>query len=379
MNLFERAQHLLDRNEIDGWLIACSEGSDIHSEFMLNLEVHIRHYIYIDRSGNHQVLTCTMEKPMVEKQLNKMGVNAQVSAYTGFDDIQEKLKKILNKPKIALDFGENVLSMESTAFAEYLPLGEYRALRSLAPNTNFLSAAPIIYELRTIKTNEDIEDLRETAKINLEILEDLPNWVKIGMTENEVKRKLEAKYLENGGIGFPAIIANNANAADPHHNGSDKKIEKGVLLIDSGMKPHRMCSDITWTYWIGGEPSEDFVNSYQALNYAKAKSYKVIKAGNPMNLPAIRVREALAEKGYDHEKLYFHSLGHSLGFQVHDVGGGMRAKMPDSILQRENMIITNEPGLYWEGQWGVRLEDDLVIKEDGYDKLTYTPKDPPLI
>ncbi|WP_457558666.1 M24 family metallopeptidase [Candidatus Harpocratesius sp.] len=376
MNLFDRAQQLLEKFEIDGWLIPCQEGSDIHSEFMLDLEVHIRHYIFVSKDGNHRILTCTMEKAMVEKKLSILGVDAQVEAYSNFEDIKAKLKPILSKSKIALDFGENVLSREGTSFAEYIPLGEYRALKEISPKTNFVSAAPIIFNLRTIKTSEDIQDLRETAKINLEILEDLPNWIKIGMTENEIKRKLEMKYLEYGGIAFPAIVANNANAADPHHNGSEKKIEKGVLLIDSGMKPHRMCSDITWTYWVGGEPNEDFVQAYQALQYSKEKSYEVIQAGLPMNLPAIKCREALAEKGYDHEKLYFHSLGHSLGFQVHDVGGGMRAKMLESYLQKENMVITNEPGLYWEGKWGIRLEDDLVIKKDGMEKLTYIPKDP---
>ncbi|MHA1518669.1 MAG: M24 family metallopeptidase [Promethearchaeota archaeon] len=379
MNLFERAMSQLEKLEVDGWLIPCSEGSDVHSKFMLDLEVHIRHYIYVDRDGKHKVFTCTMEKSMVEKKLKSMGVDANVEAYSNFDDIISKLRPLITKPKIALNFGENILSREGTGYAEYLPLGEFRALEKIAPDTQFVSAAPIIYNLRSIKSPEDIKDLRETVKINLEILEDLPNWVKIGMTENEVKRELEIKYLRNGGIGFPAIVANNENAADPHHNGSDKKIEQGVLLIDSGMKPRRMCSDITWTYWVGGVPSEAFMNAYQALQYAKDKSYEVTKAGLPMNLPAIRVREALAEKGYDHEKLYFHSLGHSLGFDVHDVGGGMRAAMPDTILQQENMIITNEPGLYWVNEWGVRLEDDILIKKDGMENLSYIPKDPLVI
>lgn len=379
MNLFTRAQNLLNKLEIDGWLIPCSEGSDIHSQFMLDLEVHIRHYIFVSREGKHKVFTCTMEKPMVEKKLNSLGVDAQVEAYSSFDEIKNLLHPLISKPKVALNFGENVLSREGTSFAEYLPLGEFRALQEISPTTEFVSAAPIIYDLRTIKTPSDIADLRETVKINLEILEDLPNWVKVGMTENEVKRELEIKYLRNGGIGFPAIVANNENAADPHHNGSDKKIEKGVLLIDSGMKPGRMCSDITWTYWVGGEPSEKFRKAYDALMFAKNRSYEAIRAGNPMNLPAIKCREALAELGYDHDKLYFHSLGHSLGFQVHDVGLGMRAAMPDTYLQAENMIVTNEPGLYWVNEWGVRLEDDIVIKKDGMENLSYIPKDPLII
>lgn len=95
-----------------------------------------------------------------------------------------------------------------------------------------------------------------------------------------------------------------------------------------------------------------------------------------MNLPAIKCREAIAERGYDHEKLYNHSLGHSLGYSVHDIGPGMRASSPSGILQQEHMVVSNEPGLYWQNQWGVRLEDDLVIEKDGPRILSYIPKDP---
>jgi Xaa-Pro aminopeptidase len=379
MNLFERAQAVLTEMNVDGWLIACNEGSDIHSKFMLNIEIHIRHYIFIPKTGEVVVITCPMEQPMAEKALRSLGVTGKALAYGSYEDIKSMVEKLIIGKTIALNYGENIWTREGTAFAEYLPLGEFNQLKLIAPTTTFVSAAPIIYNLRSIKTDADIKDLAEAVKVNMEILEDIPNWVKIGMTENEVKRELEIKYMREGGVGFPAIVANNANAADPHHNGSDKKIEKGVLLIDSGMKPRRMTTDITWTYWIGGEPTEKFMHVYNTLYEAKQESYKTIKAGVFAHIPAIKVREEIAARGYDHEKLYNHGLGHALGYLVHDVGIGFRAKGAENLVLEKNMVITHEPGLYWQGEWGVRLEDDLVIETDGVRLLSYIPKDPLII
>jgi len=101
-----------------------------------------------------------------------------------------------------------------------------------------------------------LKDLRNVCKATIEILETIPNWVKVGMTEKEVMAKLEYEYSKLGKPSFPAIIATGIHSADPHHNTSTKKIEPGVLLIDTGMQIDEMCSDITWTFWIGNKPPE---------------------------------------------------------------------------------------------------------------------------
>ena len=98
-----------------------------------------------------------------------------------------------------------------------------------------------------------------------------------------------------------------------------------------------------------------------------------------MNLPALKCREQLTAKGYDHEKLFFHGLGHPLGFVVHGIGGRLSWKSPEAHKLKENMVYTNEPGLYWRGKWGIRLEDDIIIGRDKCEQVTKVSEIPILI
>ena len=85
--------------------------------------------------------------------------------------------------------------------------------------------------------------------------------------------------MKLGKPAFESIIANNANAADPHYNTGPKKIEPGVLLIDLGLKTTHICSDLTWTYWVGGEPPEEFIQAYQTIYDAKEECFPLMQAG----------------------------------------------------------------------------------------------------
>ncbi|TXT60928.1 MAG: Xaa-Pro dipeptidase [Promethearchaeota archaeon] len=379
MNKFERAQTLLQNFSMDGWLIACNEDSDVHSRFMLGVESHARHYIYIDAKGNHHIIATEMEAPMIKKSLDQKGIEAEVNSYAKAELIPEILAPLISEKKIALNYGEDLFGPDSTVYADYITLGEYFTLKDLVPKSNFVSAAPIINELRSVKSSENLKDLRNVCQATLEILESLPDWVKVGMTEKEVKAKLEYEYMKQGEIAFGTIVASNENAADPHHNTSEKKIEPGVLLIDSGMKIDEMCSDITWTYWVQGEPTEKFLNAYNALYESKKEANKSYVDGALNNQPAKSCREKLSEYGYDHEKLFYHGLGHALGFQPHDVGARVSWKVSDDYKLRENMVYTNEPGLYWQGEFGIRLEDDLIVGKEKCEQVTYNPKDPLVI
>lgn len=379
MNKFEKAQELLKELNGDGWLIICNEDSDIHSRFLLGVASHARHYIYVAANGQHKVLSVEMEAGMIKKALEKKGVDAKVIFYTTIEDLVPKLKPIINKPRIALNFGENVLTEEGTAYADHIKVGDFFSIKELVPNTEFFSAAPIIEELRSVKTPEELDDLRNVCKATLELLETIPDWVKVGMTENEIKAKLEYEYMKIGKPSFEAIVASGAHSADPHHNTSTKKIEPGVLLIDTGLQIDQMCSDITWTFWVGNNPSDQFLKAYQILYESKEVANKYFVADIPNYLPAKMCRDFLAEKGYDHEKLFFHGLGHSLGFEAHDIGARIRWKSPKEYRLKENMVYTNEPGLYWPGKWGIRQEDDVIIRKEECEQVTYNHKDPLII
>ena len=379
MNKFEKAQQILKEVDGDGWLIICVEDSDINSRFMIGVESHARHYIYIGADGNHKVIAVEMEAPMIKRSLKKKGINAKVVSYNSMKGLVDLLGSLINKPRIALNFGENILNPEGTAFADYIKAGDYLSMKTLAPQTEFISAAPIITRLRSVKSPEELKDLRNVCKATIELLETLPNWVKVGMTENEVKAKLEYEYMKLGKPSFGAIVATGAHSADPHHNTSMKKIEHGVLLVDTGLQIDEMCSDITWTFWVGKKPVKEFTYAYKALFESKEVAHKFFTDGTPNNVPAKKCREYLAEKGYDHEKLFFHGYGHSLGFEAHDIGGRISWKVPDNFMLKENMVYTSEPGLYWGEKWGIRLEDDIIIGKDKCELVTYNSKDPILI
>ena len=278
---------------------------------------------------------------------------------------------------IALNYGE-IFGL-NTDFADFLNTGDYLSLKSLVPTSKFFSAAPIIYKLRSVKTNKDLKDLRTVCKTTMEILNNIPDWVKVGMTERELKAKIEYEYMKLGRPSFETIVASGVNSANPHHNSSQKKIKEGVLLIDSGLQINQMCSDITWTFWIGGNPTEKFKEAYSALYDAKTISMKYYIEGMQNYIAALKCRESLKEAGYDEQKLFNHGLGHALGFQVHDVGARISKNVPKNNILRENMVYTNEPGLYWEGEWGIRIEDDVIVKKESCEVVTKTPKDPIII
>ena len=379
MNKFEKAQITLNNLGIDGWLIVSNEDSDINSKFMIGVESHARHYIFVSATGNHEIIAVAMEAPMIKKALEKKGVSAKVSSFSSNDDLILKLKNLVKKKQVALNYGENILDNDGTGYADYLRVGDFACLKDLAPEAQFISAAPIIYALRSVKSSEELKDLRNTCKATMELLELLPNWVKIGMTEKEVQAKLEYEYMKLGKPSFGTIVANGAHSADPHHNTSIKKIESGVLLIDTGLQIDEMCSDITWTYWVEGKPSDKFTNAYNALYHSKGIANNYMIDGTPNCVPALKCREYLASDGYDHERLFFHGFGHALGFEAHDIGSRISWKVPKEFILKANMVYTNEPGLYWQNEWGIRLEDDVIIGKEKCEIVTRVPREPIII
>ena len=383
MNKVNRVKKFLQTNNLDSWLIVCNEDSDIHSSYLLGIESHSNHFICVNANTKSQILTTKMESAMTQKAIEKNGYDMETISYSSADELQEKLKELLaNKNSIALNYGENLYTPESTGFADYIKAGQKEVLTKFAPHTIFSSAASIIREMRLIKTEEEIKDLREAVISTLEILEQVPEWVKPGVT---TEKALQAKiYYEYGKIGgkpaFDAIVGTEGNAADPHHNTSTRKIKKdAVLLIDTGVKLNQMASDITWTYWVGSNPPEEFMNAYKALYESKEVANKYMKEGEKIIEPALKCREFMASKGFDHEKLMIHGFGHSLGFEVHDIGDRMSSKASPEPILKDGMVYTSEPGFYWPGKYGIRLEDDVVIRKDKGEVLSYNHKEPKMI
>jgi Xaa-Pro aminopeptidase len=192
------------------------------------------------------------------------------------------------------------------------------------------------------------------------------------MTEQELKAKLESKMLELGaeGTSFDTIVASGYRGALPHGVASEKVIEQGELItLDFGAYYKGYSSDITRTFAIG-EPDEKMKEIYQIVLTANQKGIEAAKAGiTGKELDAV-ARDYITEQGYG--EAFGHSLGHGIGLDVHE--GPALSKKSDSLLQQNN-CVTIEPGIYVDGLGGVRIEDDILITENGCELFTKCTKD----
>ena len=257
--------------------------------------------------------------------------------------------------------------------------GSFKAITKYNKDLNYIPAVDIIFDIRTVKTKKERENHAISSKLAEELMvEKIEPIIKVGMTEKELAATIEFECNKRGGVAFEAIVASGPHAAIPHHKPGDTKIQENqVLLIDYGVAYNWSNSDITRTYWIGKNPSEEVIRASEAVDLAKEAAYSKIKAGVLSSDVEQAVRDKFEELGYDHEKLYIHSTGHPIGIETHDIGRGIRKSTPESPAKPllENSVITVEPGLYFSGKFGIRLEDDCIVTKEGSIRLCNTPKD----
>ncbi|BAB59699.1 XAA-pro dipeptidase [X-pro peptidase] [Thermoplasma volcanium GSS1] len=251
-----------------------------------------------------------------------------------------------------------------------LSLSSYKMFLRIIPDKEFLDVSASILEARKVKNEEELKKLKEAAKIGSEILPDVLNDLKEGVTEYEVASKIVYYMMRNGASGpsFDTIVAFGQNASMPHYSPGKAKLKKGdFVLMDYGAKYEGYCSDITRTV-VFGKASEEQKEMYYTVKKAQEAGMNAIRSGangKDVDAAARNVIDSTKYKGR-----FIHSLGHGVGLEVHD----HPALSPSLDLPlKESMVVTVEPGVYVPGVGGVRIEDDVVVKKDGFEKITSAP------
>jgi Xaa-Pro aminopeptidase len=171
-------------------------------------------------------------------------------------------------------------------------------------------------------------------------------------------------------MSFPTIIASGARSALPHGRASEQAIAaNGFVVCDFGVILAGYCSDQTRTVWVGTAP-EDARRAYEAVREAQQAAIDAVRPGVPVGELDGAARKVLNKAGL--AKQFTHSTGHGVGLEIHEaprVAAGQREVL------RPGMVITIEPGVYFPGKWGVRIEDMVVVSEGGCEVLTPTSKD----
>lgn len=242
------------------------------------------------------------------------------------------------------------------------------------PSVDFINIQPHINKLRTIKSREEINGLKEAVNIIEKVLDEGLKTIKEGMTEAELVAEFEYLMKKFGAAGpsFSTMVLAGEKAALPHGSPGDKKLQNGdFLLIDFGVITRdRYCSDITRTFIIG-EATDKQKEIYDIVKASTQAGVDAVKAGVPLKEFDIAARNVIEKSGYGD---YFNNrVGHGLGIEVHEAPSIHHLNEDPA---EKGMLFTIEPGIYIPGYGGVRIEEEVYIDENGKaEVLTNYPRD----
>jgi Xaa-Pro aminopeptidase len=230
----------------------------------------------------------------------------------------------------------------------------------------------LIEKIRLIKTQQEINIIKVACEIADHAFTHILNFIKPGKTELEVSNELEFFMRKQGATqsSFDIIVASGLRSALPHGVATNKVIEKGdFVTLDYGALYNGYISDITRTVAVG-EPSGKLVDMYNAVLASQLLALEKVGPGlTGIQADAI-ARNYLTEKGYG--EAFGHSLGHGIGLEVHESPG---LSIRSETVLEPGMAVTIEPGVYLPEIGGVRIEDDILITENGNELLTHSSKE----
>jgi Xaa-Pro aminopeptidase len=239
-------------------------------------------------------------------------------------------------------------------------------------NVELVAAGGLVEDLRMVKDTDEVERIRAAAVLADAALEAVLGRGLAGRTEAEVAFDLETEMRRMGASGpsFPSIVASGAHGALPHAVPRDVEIPEGVLVtIDWGAQLDGYASDCTRTYATGAISDRDR-EVYELVHRAQAAGLAAVRPG-----PAGKEVDAVARAVIDeagHADHFGHGLGHGVGMEVHE---GPRLSRQGELALAPGQVVTVEPGVYIPGEVGVRIEDLVVVTEDGHSVLSTLSKD----
>jgi Xaa-Pro dipeptidase len=254
-----------------------------------------------------------------------------------------------------------------------LRLLEFRHVKAGAPEADYPDASDVLSNLRLRKEKAEVEAMRQAVKIAQAALEATIPTIKIGMTEKELSSELVMQLLKHGSepeMPFAPIVSGGPNSANPHASPTERKLQAGdLLVVDWGAAYDGYISDLTRTFAVG-EVDEEYEKIHKIVHEANAAGRAAAEPGLPCANVDKAARDVIEKSGYG---MYFtHRTGHGIGMEGHEEpymrGDNMQLLEP-------GMAFTVEPGIYLPNRNGVRIEDNVVITENGADVLSDMPRE----
>jgi Xaa-Pro aminopeptidase len=258
------------------------------------------------------------------------------------------------------------------AVAADMPALHVLGLRDALPGATLELATPILRQLRMRKDAEEIASLRKAGAAIDDVHARVPEWLVAGRTEAEVGADITRAIVETGHAEAAfVIVGSGPNGASPHHEVSDRVLQTGdVVVVDiGGPLPDGYNSDSTRTYVVG-EPAAEVREVYAVLQRAQAAAVDAVRPGATAASIDEAARAIIRDAGYG--EFFVHRTGHGIGLEVHEepyiVDG-------NDLPLEPGMAFSVEPGIYFPGRWGARIEDIVVVTESGCESVNRRPHD----
>jgi len=302
---------------------------------------------------------------LVTSRLNAAQARHQAPGFTVYDHERDLAK---GDAVVLRELGARRVGIEDLAilYRDYLTLQ-----RELAETVELVPMDSLVDDLRAVKSPGEIEAIARAQSLTDQAFLEVVPAIRPGQTEREIAWRLEqaTRALGADGLAFPIAVASGPNAALPHYRPTSRQVQPGEpIVIDMGAQVDGYCADLTRTVWIG-QPSERLEHVFGVVLSALEAAEIGIRVGMTGKAADTLARQIIEQAGFG--EAFTHSLGHGVGIQVHESPSlSARSERPLEI----GHVVTIEPGIYFPGWGGVRIEDLAVIEPHGLRVLTSVPK-----
>jgi len=346
--------------------------SNVDAIFIFNKDIVDKNFFYItglylgvfencgiilNKDCNYKVLATALEEEIISQEFNKSNLCIYRTEQERNKLIEDSLKEY---KRVGISY-KNITH------------SQYRWLKDSFPDIEWVDVSYAFKKVRMIKSDIEIEKIRNACNIASRVADMIPSFLKKGVTELELAAEVEyhMELMGSQAAAFKTISAFGENSSKPHYMGGNIKLDKqNIVLVDFGAEYNGYVSDITQTILIG-KPPEELLNMYRVVYNSQKIAFDIMKEGVNARHVEDEVRSYI-DSHENYKGKFIHSLGHSIGREVHD--DGYPGEEWNRLLH-SGMVLTVEPGVYIPGKYGVRLEDDVLIEKNGCKVLTSANKE----
>lgn len=342
----QRLQKELERNKISCAIIS-GFSEDPNLEYLLGFPAENTFFL-VPKKGNPTILAPKMEIPYLKEKTSHEIL--AIEPPTG-----KQIAKIVGSKK-TIGINKDAMIVK-----------EFEAIKKRMKNKTYEDISPLLSNIRSIKDKQELSKIKKACSISDKIMQEVMENISIFRTESEVKKYLMKRGMDFGcEMAFDPLVASGKNSSYVHYEDCNKKIKKGFFYVDFGVDYMGYKSDITRTTYIG-QPSPREKELYNHLLKVQQDTVRMVQPGIKTSELDNYVREQLG----DISAYFTHSLGHGVGIEVHEKPI-VSSKAEEKL--EEGMVLTIEPGIYFPGKYGMRVEDTVEVTKRGAKILTRAPK-----